>query len=767
MAQAEAEEHAPADAPRDRRCWLLVLAAVAVLVLLTRVAGCFGQGWPYTFFKDEDNNIRRSLRLAALRTLDPDWFNKPAFGYYVWVAEFGAWYGVGRILGKWSSPEEFGPRFLVEPGPFLAIGRLSSTVAALLTALLVARIGRRRFGPSAGAAAAVVLALMPGHVGASQEVKKDVLTGLLVLLSVSGMLAVAARGRPGAHFRAGFWAGVGTGTKYYPIALFLPFAIAHGAAPASGLGRSFWRRRLPLLLGGLALVLGFFLASPYSFLNPRSFEEQGMPALRFLGRQLGKLRSLLAASPEGTGLGPGAEPGMAGIGLALRRLLECLSDARGVGTPLLLLAALGLALGTRDRFAGRDGGQRSRGAGILLLGVTALWMGFFMALASPILQSPRHLAFLHPLVALLAGRGVAGLLAGLFRALHRASAPGAGAGLLASLLLALPAGGMPGEHVLQLNHARLRPDPRVSALRWIEREIPERTGIISDRDWIPLVASPERCEANLRRISGLERRYLAAHDAALALDPGDPTRSRRLSSIEKDLRLMRDYRVEARFERAASALGLRPGFDVLVFDKDWYFESLRRRIEVPSGYSPLWPRSPYGDYLPRVVAELPEDATPEQSRAVFGRLFEEDLPRFVEEALAARGLDAGAVATRREEELARARERFFPEGGISLVEIWRVPSPASAPWLPPGPWETSKDWFVSIRVTYENYLIPSKRAAFPDWAEFYAELNARYSCLEFGSEYLGSDHHRTVRIWDLRRRTGAPLVERVPENPKK
>ena len=101
-----------------RRGWLLILLAVLLVAGGLRVWGCFGQGYPFSFYPDEEGNVKRALRFGQARTLNPGWFSKPALGYYVLFAEYGAYYVVGRITGRFGGVDDFAFRLRLLNRPF-------------------------------------------------------------------------------------------------------------------------------------------------------------------------------------------------------------------------------------------------------------------------------------------------------------------------------------------------------------------------------------------------------------------------------------------------------------------------------------------------------------------------------------------------------------------------------------------------------------------------------------------------------------------------
>ena len=161
----------------------LALAAILLLALGLRLWGVF-HDLPFSYFGDELHFMKRS---AALGTgdLNPHWFHKPAFLMYVLAFADGLYYLFGRLTGAYGSTSELAARLLVEPGPFLLLGRLVVMASGVATVAAVYLVARRVFASAAAAAAGgLVAAVLAPMVASSVVIKSDMTCGLLVALSV-------------------------------------------------------------------------------------------------------------------------------------------------------------------------------------------------------------------------------------------------------------------------------------------------------------------------------------------------------------------------------------------------------------------------------------------------------------------------------------------------------------------------------------------------------------------------------------------------------
>ncbi len=145
----------------------------------------------------------------------------------------------------------------ITPGAF-RIARMFVVVYGLLSILMIYRVGRRLFSPTAGLVAAAVLAAYPRHIKSSIQLKPDMLALLLTLVALYWAAGAARNPRLSRFLLAGVGVGLATSAKYTGAASALPLA-----------GWALWtgfqdRRRWGwLVLAGVAAVATFFLLNPF------------------------------------------------------------------------------------------------------------------------------------------------------------------------------------------------------------------------------------------------------------------------------------------------------------------------------------------------------------------------------------------------------------------------------------------------------------------------------------------------------------------------
>ena len=200
------------------------LALVLVLAAGLRLPGLF-QDLPFSFYGDELHFVERSMALGT-GDLNPHWFHKPAFLMYILTFFYGLHYVIGAWLGRFESVDAFGAYFLADQGNFILIGRVVVAAFAVATVYMVYKIGRRVFDKEVhGLTAALVLAVLPAAVAASQSVKADVPAGFFVAWAAYSFLGTRATSRLRPLLIASALAGVAMGTKYYGIILIPVFLL--------------------------------------------------------------------------------------------------------------------------------------------------------------------------------------------------------------------------------------------------------------------------------------------------------------------------------------------------------------------------------------------------------------------------------------------------------------------------------------------------------------------------------------------------------------
>ncbi len=749
------------DLPRRRAAWLLAILLATALVL--RLLQAHDGALPWTFYKDEQNNVERALRFAAEGSLNPHWFNKPALGYYVLLGEYGVHYAVGRLTGRYAEPEDFAVEWLVHQEPLLLIGRMNAALFGVagiwLCYLLARRFGNRRFALTAAAA----LALCAGHASSSSEVKKDTMAAAFASAALLAIMDVQHRGRCRDHVRAGLFAGLCAATKYYGVILFIPYLAAHMLRNESANATDArMRQRVPLLWGLCAFWGAAFIGSPYNFLSSQFFDDRLLPQIRFVLARLNLAQ--LAQSPEFAHSGV-VDPESHTLVDSVAWMCGKLVGGGGFGWPLTLCASAGIVLvGLSWARFPRHEARRWTVLGIALL------MGLATAsIANAQFAEVRHLNGVYPQLALMAALAVSALARWM-----PARMPGLvqSGPLLLAAIACVPVPGFPVWELTTRTIERRHQDPRIAALQWVESNIPSDAVLMNDRDWVPLQPSTRRCEKTLIQIAALKKD--AENHLAAALTERDPARA---ENKAREARLFiaacDGYKRFWTLMLRASKEATRITYDVISLDQDWYTEDLKQRLKKSGGYNPLPPRSPLAhvfrlgmeslehagstvdasSVMTSALASLRELARRDAVRAVSAM---QPMPVDIEAALKAR-TDATMASL--------GADSLRP----ALVPLWTKSSPVSWRWLTEAPDQRGAmrprpvEWLLTSQHNYEafgNASAPGKRANFPDWAAFYDDLAAHYDCHEFGTG--ATDNRKIIRIYDLRQRTDHPRVECHP-----
>jgi hypothetical protein len=319
------------------------LAVVLAAALGLRLWG-IRQGLPYSYNSDEDAHfVPRAIGIFQLGW-NPHYFaNPPAFAYLLHFV-FAIWFG-----GEAGVTHAFATNPTAVFTAARATAALLGTLAVWLLYLAGARLLDR--GIALLAAALEAVAFLP--VFYAHLALNDVPTLAPLTLSLLGTALVLRDGRVRWYLLAGFGLGLGCATKYTAGVVLLPLLAAAAARYLEDPRRGS-RVLVGLALGGLAALLAFLVANPYSILDFHAFEQGIAHQSTVSDEAQGKL-----GAPHESGIfyylwsltwGLGWVPALAALGGALtvwwreRRLGWVLVPA-----PLLYLAFMG----TQDRYFGR------------------------------------------------------------------------------------------------------------------------------------------------------------------------------------------------------------------------------------------------------------------------------------------------------------------------------------------------------------------------------------------------------------------------------
>jgi len=462
--------------PRTPR---IALAAVLLLAAALRL-WAVRHDLPFSYYGDELHFMRRAMAVGT-GDLNPHWFHKPAFFMYVLAFCYGLYFLLGRVVGWFGSTAEFGARFLFDPSAFLLIGRLAVAACGVATVYVVYRIGRRVFAtPWAGIAGAAVAAVLSPMVNSSRTIKGDTPCGLLMALSVLVFLETRESPRLRPLVIASLLAGAAMGTHYYGVVLVPAYLVLEALRGFSGAPWRAVAARCALVV--FLFVLGFFVTSPYNFLDPTWGRETWSHVAKTFGLAHGEEAVQHYDPDSARQFTPGAETSRG----AASAFLELLTSSEVLGIAFSLLAALGLAA----TFARRE----TRWYGLLVL-IPSLFFFLAAITVAAYHAQPRHLNALYPLLATLAWPGALAV-ARLFRQ------PETRARAIALLLVA--AACLPTlVRTVQRNVRINRKDSRLVAYRWIQSDLPRGARLLVDDYGPPLNESrpaADRLADLLRRL---------------------------------------------------------------------------------------------------------------------------------------------------------------------------------------------------------------------------------------------------------------------------
>jgi hypothetical protein len=459
---------------------------------------------------------------------------------YLWLLVYGLYFLAGMATGRFESTAEFGAHFLTSPGPFLLLGRLVVFACGVATVWIVYRIGRRAFASErAGLAAALAAAVMAPMVASSQHMKTDVPGGLMIALSILVYLRTRddLRWRP--FVLAALLAGAAMGTHYYGIVLVPTYAAMELWNGFSG--RLPWRTvLLRAALVPALFVAGFFITSPYNFLDP-TWPRQNFAQLK--STFFPEPEQVLFEADSKTAYKPGSSEALGGATLDF---FQVLTSQQGMSLPLTALALLGLGAALARR--------ETRWYAALVAIPLLAYFAAAVTIAAYHVQ-PRHLNAMYPLLATLVWPGA--LLLGRRKAIA----------LLLAALACIPTAVEASTRNLDLN----RQDSRLVSYRWIVENLPKDERILLD-DYGPLLQP--------------DARSVARQQALLDTLPKGPFTQHQAKRLE----LLRRYPPEE-------------GLDILELGHPWWLQSEKSDAELRSNPVDLDMGNPLFTRQPKTVDE--------------------------------------------------------------------------------------------------------------------------------------------------------------------
>jgi dolichyl-phosphate-mannose--protein O-mannosyl transferase len=146
------------------------LAVFLVILVLSFATRFWGLGWglPNTYHVDENWFAGKAANFLE-GNLDPKFFDVPTLHMYTLAGLWKVYFLIEKAGGQVRTAAEFRDTLIQNPTVFYLIGRALSALMGIGTILLLYLLGKRMYGPRAGAIAALMLVFALDHARISSS----------------------------------------------------------------------------------------------------------------------------------------------------------------------------------------------------------------------------------------------------------------------------------------------------------------------------------------------------------------------------------------------------------------------------------------------------------------------------------------------------------------------------------------------------------------------------------------------------------------------
>ncbi|MCS7232111.1 MAG: glycosyltransferase family 39 protein [Elusimicrobiota bacterium] len=262
--------------------WLLL--GIIILSFVLRIVAINWQ-LPCLYQTEEYKTVNYALRMAAKKNLNPEFFEYPSLYLYFMLFIYGGLFIVGKILGFYSSAENFAVKFFQNPTMVYVIGRVFSTLFGTLVVLLTYILGKYWYNKRVGIIASLLLGILPIWVVYSHYIKPEMFSNLLIVLSSLILYRYYLTKNRTLFYTSCAILGLAVSSKYLSLPAGIIIPIIYFSLPDN-------RKKINTFLIGLAIIIIFFIiGTPYAILDYKTFltEIKGI----VLGPQQGLKRNII------------------------------------------------------------------------------------------------------------------------------------------------------------------------------------------------------------------------------------------------------------------------------------------------------------------------------------------------------------------------------------------------------------------------------------------------------------------------------------------
>ena len=250
--------------PRERVLFLLILS-VAIALRLWHLdwglPGIYEEAYPFTiswqFWQWGHEGF----------TLNPHFFNYPAFTFYLHFLAQSIHYGFGHLLGSYPTLAEFRQSYIANPTAFIIIARVIGVLFDCGILVVFYSIARSISSAKVALCAILLIAVNPLQIKQSQLISVDTPLAFFACFAVLSMLRVYKTGSRKWYLLSGLSIGLAAACKYTGALLLPVLLFAHVLRSYSVTG-AIISLRILYLVAALALSgIVFIVFNPFILLN--------------------------------------------------------------------------------------------------------------------------------------------------------------------------------------------------------------------------------------------------------------------------------------------------------------------------------------------------------------------------------------------------------------------------------------------------------------------------------------------------------------------
>ena len=289
---------------QEKYASIVVLLFLVIVTILLRLP-MLKYGMPFDLGDEDENGfIGCALNYGATHSLKPilTWY--PAFYSYLLAAAYAVYFLIEYLGGDISSTTDFAVRYLMHPGYFHFIGRLISVIFSCGCVILIFMSGKKLRDEITGLIAATMFTFSTTGLIRTSWALPDATYLLMTIFSIYYLLKYAETYKNSDVFWSGIFCGLAIATKYNTGTLIL--------LGVSGIALAGWSSRKELSIPqkvlklikiktfyffGAVICIGFFIGSPYFFINLNTHLSGLSWEIGRLGSETGGSSAFLSSLP--------------------------------------------------------------------------------------------------------------------------------------------------------------------------------------------------------------------------------------------------------------------------------------------------------------------------------------------------------------------------------------------------------------------------------------------------------------------------------------